>query len=240
MAADEPDPAEALSNRISDLYVGIEDFREEASAESLLKVLALNRDLRMAISVFDRSAVAALRRQDVSWSDISSSLDRDIEDVLRQFRLAEDEPGVAKHYLSTLLTKDHLHSGTPLLKGNIYTRKNLRELFDINDATLNNGVFHFSARHETWLFVTENKQADREQFIDKLVGDSLHWQGQRMGRTDSLIIEHKRTGENLLLFYRRAKYQFEGAGFRFEGVFEYVSHSGARPTSFMLRRTVFS
>jgi putative restriction endonuclease len=109
-------------------------------------------------------------------------------------------------------------------------------MFEIRDATINNGVFHFRDRHEVWLFVTENKQADREQYLDKLVGNFLYWQGQRMGRTDPLIIDHQRTGEKLLLFYRRAKYAFEGAGFRYEGAFDYVSHSGSRPTNFVLRR----
>jgi putative restriction endonuclease len=122
------------------------------------------------------------------------------------------------------------------IRGNAYTRDNLRDLFDIRTASLNNGVFHFRERCEVWLFVTENKQADREQYVDKLVADTLHWQGQRMGRTDSLIVDHKRIGETLLIFYRKEKYEFDGAGFMCEGVFEYVSHSGRRPADFVLRR----
>ncbi len=122
--------------------------------------------------------------------------------------------------------------------GDIYTRNKLRELYKIHDATLNNGVFHFKERHEVWLFVTENKQADREQYVDKLVGDTLYWQGQRMGRTDSLIIDHKLNGERLMIFHRRTKYEFEGAAFRYEGAFEYVSNSGSGSTSFVLRRAV--
>ena len=236
MAADKSDPVEALSNRLSDLYVGLEDFTEEGSAESLFKVLALLRDLRMAMGIFDRFAVDVLRRHDVPWSEIASSLGGTREDVLQRFRLAEGESGVAEQHLAALLAASDSLNKAGLIKGNIYTRNDLRELFEIRDATLNNGVFHFKERREVWLFVTENKQADREQYVDKLVGDTLYWQGQRMGRTDSLIIDHKRTGENLLLFYRRAKYEFEGAGFRYEGVFEYVSHSGSHPTSFVLRR----
>jgi hypothetical protein len=53
-----------------------------------------------------------------------------------------------------------------------------------------------------------------------------------------MIIDHGRNGDLLLLFYRTAKYQFEGAGFLFEGSFEYASHSGSFPTSFILRRQV--
>ena len=154
------------------------------------------------------------------------------------FGSAEGESGVAEQHLAALLAACDSLNKIVLIKGNIYTRNDLRELFEIRDATLNNGVFHFKERREVWLFVTENKQADREQYVDKLVGDTLYWQGQRMGRTDSLIIDHKRTGERLMLFYRKAKYEFEGAGFRYEGVFEYVSHSGSRPTNFVLRRAV--
>ena len=58
MPTDKSDPVESLSNRLSELYVGLEDFAEESSAESLLKVLALLRDLRMAMDIFDRSAVS--------------------------------------------------------------------------------------------------------------------------------------------------------------------------------------
>jgi hypothetical protein len=124
----------------------------------------------------------------------------------------------------------------PLMVGNVYTRNDLRELFDIRDMTLNTGIFQVKDGNEVWLFVTENKQADREQYVDKLSGDILYWQGQKHGRKDPLIIDHRQNGDLLLLFYRTAKYQFDGAGFTFEGPFEYVSHSGGSPTSFVLRR----
>jgi hypothetical protein len=237
MAADKSNPVAALSSLLSDLYVGLEDFTEEDSAESLLKVLALLRDLRATISIFDKFAVDVLRGHAVPGPEIASSLGAH-EDVLQPFRLAEGEFGVTELHLAPLLVASDSHDETALMRGNIYTRNDLRELFEIRDATLNNGVFHFRERRGVWLFVTENKQADREQYVDKLVGDILYWQGQRMGRTDSLIIDHKRTGENLLVFYRRAKYEFDSAGFKYEGIFEYVNHSGGRPTSFVLRRAV--
>ena len=239
MAADKSDPVEALSDRLSDLYVGLEDFTEEGSAESLLKVLTLLQGLRMAMGIFDRSAVAVLRRHDVPWSEITSSLGGTREDILQRFRLAEGEFGVAEQRLAALLVASNSHNEAALIRDNIYTRNDLRELFEIRDATLNNGVFYFRERREVWLFITENKPADREQYVDKLVGDRLYWQGQRMGRTDALIIDHNRAGDSLHIFYRRAKYEFEGAGFRYEGIFEYVSHSGSRPTNFVLRRAVW-
>jgi hypothetical protein len=180
---------DSVSTHTSDLYVALEDFRDDASAKTRTKVLTLFQDLRAAMD----AAETCLE----SWTPADSD---------------------------------------PLVAGNIYTRNDLRELFGIRDATLNNGVFHAKERREIWLFVTENKTADREQYVDKLTSNMLHWQGQRLGRTDSLVTNHKQSGNRLLLFYRTAKYQFDGAGFRYEGPFEYVSHSGSQPTSFILRR----
>jgi len=120
--------------------------------------------------------------------------------------------------------------------GQVYTRDQLRERFDIADATLDTGIFQPKGFNSVWLFVTETKTPDRTQYEDRLVGDVLHWQGQTSGRKDKFVIEHKRRELELLLFYRRAKYEHARAGFRFEGVFEYVSHAGANPSSFVLRR----
>ena len=120
--------------------------------------------------------------------------------------------------------------------GLVYTRAQLKNIFAINDATINNGVFLVRDRNEIWLFVTEQKPADRVQYEDRLIGDELHWQGQSLGRTDDLIINHREDGNDILIFYRRAKSEFPGAGFMLQGRFGYVSHSGKTPASFILRR----
>jgi 5-methylcytosine-specific restriction protein A len=57
-----------------------------------------------------------------------------------------------------------------------------------------------------------------------------------MGRTDHWIIGHKDQGLELLLFYRKSKTEHLGAGFRYEGPFDYVDHKGRHPTRFTLRR----
>jgi putative restriction endonuclease len=57
-------------------------------------------------------------------------------------------------------------------------------------------------------------------------------QGQSSGRSDQLIIDHQDRGLELLLFYREKA----DNPFRYEGIFEYSEHSGAKPTSFTLRR----
>lgn len=124
-----------------------------------------------------------------------------------------------------------------LTVGRVYTRADLKAIFTIKDATINNGVFPFPSRNEIWLFVTQNKTADRTQYKDTLSGDVLRWQGQTAGISDRMIIEHAQNGQRLLVFYRREKYEFDGAGFLFQGEFSYERHRGKRPTSFVLART---
>ncbi len=127
-------------------------------------------------------------------------------------------------------------SSGQLMIGRVYTRAELKDLFMIKDATIYNGVFRFGDSREIWLFITEQKQADRVQYRDELVGDELHWQGQSLGRTDNLIINHRQDGNAILVFYRTTKVQYPGAGFKLEGQFDYVSHSGREPASFVLKR----
>lgn len=123
-----------------------------------------------------------------------------------------------------------------LTDNDVYTRENLKQLFSITDATINTGVFRPKGTNSVWLFVTEQKTADRTPYRDHLEGDLLHWQGQTAGRTDNLIIEHVQRGLELLIFFRKSKYEHKGAGFRYLGPYEYVSHEGSQPTGFVLRR----
>lgn len=120
--------------------------------------------------------------------------------------------------------------------GKLYSRQDLRDLFDISDATINNGVFQPKGQDSVWLFVTENKTPDRVQYADKLDGATLYWQGQKSARTDSLVTEHRARGLKLMVFYRREKYEHKGFAFRYEGVFDYVSHRAGNPSSFVLQR----
>lgn len=129
-----------------------------------------------------------------------------------------------------------MKSSQQLEIGKIYTRDQLRALFGITDATLNNGIFPYKGYKSIWLFVTEEKTADRTQYRDHLDGDNLTMQGQTMGRTDHYIQNHKADGNELILFHRMRKNQHPGAGFVYQGPFEYVSHAGSRPTTFQLVR----
>ena len=130
-----------------------------------------------------------------------------------------------------------LRSSDLLEPGQVYTRAELRKLFGVNDATINTGVFSPKGYNSIWLFITKQKTPDRTAYEDSLEGDTLYFQGQTSGRTDRKIIEHEAQGIELMLFYRREKYEYPGAGFSYEGTFRYVSHSGGAPTSFVLQRT---
>ena len=140
---------------------------------------------------------------------------------------------------STLIMKPHgLLASERLDPGSIYTRNELSTLFDIKDATLNNGIFRPKGYDSVWLFITEHKTSDRVQYADRLRGDTLYMQGQRLGRTDTLILEHRKRGLELLLFHRKSKYEYPYAGFRYVGIFSYKHHSGSNPTSFILSRNL--
>jgi hypothetical protein len=123
-----------------------------------------------------------------------------------------------------------------LLEGQTYTREELQKLFQITDQTLYTGIFQPAGHESVWLFVTEQKPADQPQYQDRLDGDTLYWQGQTQGRKDQVIIEHEIRGLELLVFYRKAKKEFPGAGFRYEGRFRCLSHVGGNPTNFVLKR----
>jgi hypothetical protein len=123
-----------------------------------------------------------------------------------------------------------------LTPGLVYTRADLKQQFSIRDATINTGVFQPKGHGSVWLFVTEKKTMDRTQYLDRLEGDRLYWQGQTSGRTDGLIQKHEAHGLELLLFYRLRKTEHPGAGFRYEGQFRYASHVGRNPASFLLLR----
>ena len=130
-----------------------------------------------------------------------------------------------------------MQTSDQLTVGDVYTRDDLRTRFSITDATLNTGIFRPSGHDSVWLFITEDKTPDRTQYRDKLDGDVLEMDGQSSGRKDVLLAEHRRRGLELLLFHRKRKYEHPGAGFRYEGLFDYLSHEGSGPAHFRLRRT---
>lgn len=119
-----------------------------------------------------------------------------------------------------------------LMVGQVHTRLDLIKLFNITDSTIKNGIFKPKGYESVWLFITERKPSGGPKYNDLLINNILKMDGQTEGRTDDIIINHKSRGLELLLFYRyRAR-----EGFRYEGIFTYVSHQASRPTHFILQR----
>jgi hypothetical protein len=131
-----------------------------------------------------------------------------------------------------------MFTSSRLQRGDIYTRDDLKQLFTITDQTLYTGIFRPANTDSLWIFVTERKSGDMTEYSDFLDGDTLYWDGQTSGRKDQSVIEHERHGLELLVFYRAKKQAFPGTGFRYEGRFRYVAHTGANPTRFTLQRLV--
>lgn len=129
-----------------------------------------------------------------------------------------------------------MKSSRYLTTGATYSRKDLQAQFNIQDATIRTGVFRPKGFDSVWLFVTERKSPWQTDYSDLLQGDILKWDGQTSGRSDATIINHSRLGLELLLFYRNEKQQYPEFGFKYEGEFAYVSHLGAGPAHFTLKR----
>jgi putative restriction endonuclease len=145
----------------------------------------------------------------------------------------ERDYNVAKNTPQQMLTG--AYASLALEEGHIYTRDDLRASFTITASSINNGIFKPAAFDSVWLFVTEQKTADRTQYDDILTGDVLHMEGQTQGGTDHLIEEHVERGLELLLFYRKKKYEHPGAGFTYKGRFLFQSAKDSGPTKFTLR-----
>lgn len=120
----------------------------------------------------------------------------------------------------------------------VYSREELKKQFHITDATIQNGIFKPKDVSSIWLFITEEKTPDRTQYHDFFDGQTLQFEGQTKGRTDGLIINHERDGNEIIVFYRKKKREFPNYGFKYLGRFYYHSHTPRKlidePTRFIL------
>ncbi len=119
----------------------------------------------------------------------------------------------------------------------VYSREELKQQFSITDATIRNGIFPPKGICSIWLFITEEKTPDRTQYHDLFDGQILQFEGQTKGRTDGLIINHERDGNEIIVFYRKKKREFPNYGFKYLGRFSYHSHNKkliGEPTRFIL------
>lgn len=121
-------------------------------------------------------------------------------------------------------TSEHLQVGE------IYTRKQLKEMFQITDNTLDNGIFAPAGHDSIWLLLTE----ENPEFKNTYEQGILEFSGQPLGRTNKRIIYHKQNGLEVLLFFRQSNKQYANSGFLYCGLVEYISHEGEKPARFLL------
>jgi 5-methylcytosine-specific restriction protein A len=127
------------------------------------------------------------------------------------------------------------YSSDYLTQLNLYSRENLKNSFQITDATINNGIFAPKGFDSIWVFITEKKTSDRTPYQDFFDGTTLIFEGQMQGRTDDLLINHQKDGTEILVFYRIRKDEHLNYSFRYLGKFDYLSHKGEKPTQFVLQ-----
>lgn len=123
-----------------------------------------------------------------------------------------------------------------LSEGGVYTRTKLGELMGYGEKALQRGLFTPRRFSSVFIFITKNKSKDMTQYEDDLDGDDLHFDSETAGQLDFKVIQQKKLGLELLLFYREHKSEHPHGGFRFVGRFDYVSHIPGEPNRFHLRR----
>jgi hypothetical protein len=131
-----------------------------------------------------------------------------------------------------------LKTSEQLVIGQVYRREELARTFNITDATIRTGIFRPKEHDSVWLFITKNKTRDRVQYRNEFIGNDLYFDSQMTGRKDRLVIDSAKLGLELLVFYRESRYEFDGAGFRYEGPFRYVDSTGQNPRRLHLERII--
>jgi 5-methylcytosine-specific restriction protein A len=110
----------------------------------------------------------------------------------------------------------------------VYSRDELRDQFHLSDAIISEGVFRQPDARSVWLFVTAENTRGASRvggFFDGLV---LLFESPVKGRGGSLILNHERDGNEIIVFYRKKKREFANYGFRYLGRFGLAPPSQAQ------------
>ncbi|MDB6130355.1 MAG: hypothetical protein JWM04_1462 [Verrucomicrobiales bacterium] len=88
--------------------------------------------------------------------------------------------------------------------GSEYDRNELASLWGYKSFhALARGVFTPRNQNIIVLFVTEEKQENFTQYADRLVGNTLTWEGEDGHGSDTRMSEASRRGDEIYLFYRK-------------------------------------
>lgn len=116
-------------------------------------------------------------------------------------------------------------------KGAAYSRHALAELWGYASFhAIARGVVTPRGDSKIVLFVTEEKQVSAEQYADRLVGNSLDWDGPTDHFAEDRILEAASSGDEIHLFHRKRHH----TDFTYCGRLSVVSHvlRGDRPSNF--------
>jgi hypothetical protein len=82
-----------------------------------------------------------------------------------------------------------MQTSSQLIIGQTYSREDLSQKFGTRTRPYS-GIFRPKGHDSIWLFVTQDKTADRTRYKDELMGEDLYIEGQKSGRKDKLLAEH--------------------------------------------------
>ena len=121
-----------------------------------------------------------------------------------------------------------------LTVGECYSRSELADIWGYASLhAIARGVVTPRDDHKIILFVTEVKKSDRTQYKDRLVGDTLQWEGPTDHFGEGRMINADKHGEQIHLFYRKVFDQ----DFTYKGQVRVSSYTGKTdgPSSFLLK-----
>jgi putative restriction endonuclease len=123
---------------------------------------------------------------------------------------------------------------TEINLGSEYSRQQLAEIWGYRAyQAIARGVVTPAGHDKIVLFVTHEKQRSAQQYEDRLDGDRLYWEGPTDHFAEERIINARRSGDEIHLFYRDRHH----SNFRYQGqlgVLEVVPRT-ASPSGFVFK-----
>ncbi len=108
-----------------------------------------------------------------------------------------------------------------LSKGATYSRQALAELWGYASFhTIARGVVTPRGDNKIVLFVTEEKQSSAEQYVDRLAGNILDWDGPTDHFAENRMLNAVPSGDEIHLFHRERHH----SDFTYSGCLSVISH----------------
>jgi hypothetical protein len=127
-----------------------------------------------------------------------------------------------------------LVSFAKISNGREYSRKVLAHLWGYSSYhALARGVVTPQGDNKIVLFVTEKKQDSLTQYVDRLEGKLLHWEGPNDHFAESRMSSASRSGDEIHLFYR-VRHHLDFTYMGLVTIAGHVKHAH-RPSEFSLR-----